>query len=401
MKSGHKSNSTIYVQNSLSSSEKSQFRRNRNIPFGNYGGNVYLQSQKLHTKKIVLLIFATILAAFIAPKVFAIIFPPPAEITIKAADVEMYVNEERPELTAEITTKNRESDILDKETAYTLRNFIDDLRSKPGYTLNCDGDGSSVGEFPISHQITEEITDMIDNKFKGKVNIKTEQGIFKVKEIDEPHKQELAEKAKAAYEQPMLALTFDDGPGPYTEDLLNSLEQGGTHATFFTVGKNVGNNPNAIKRMKEIGCELGNHSYDHTKLTKLSVAEMKSEIDQTNDAIRQITGEPASVLRVPYGATNDTLKQVCGMPMIQWSLDTLDWKTRNANSIVETVLTTAEDGDIILMHDIHEESVEAAKQLITSLQERGFKFVSVSEMAKARGHNLENGETYFSFHQGE
>ena len=195
----------------------------------------------------------------------------------------------------------------------------------------------------------------------------------------------------------MIALTFDDGPGKYTSTLLDTLEQYGAHATFFMVGKNVPKYPDEVKRMLEVGCELGNHSYDHAQLTKITPEEIQGQVNNTNGEIENAAGSPATLLRPPFGAVDDNVKQNVGMPMILWSVDTLDWKTKDANATIENVLTNAEDGDIILMHDIHEQSVEAAIQLIPALQEKGYKLVTVSEMAKARGVKLENGEKYFGF----
>lgn len=150
--------------------------------------------------------------------------------------------------------------------------------------------------------------------------------------------------------------------------------------------------------MKEIGCELGNHSYDHPKFTKISIADMQAQINDTNRAIEAITGEPASVLRPPYGLINEDVKQNVGMPMILWSVDTLDWKTRDTQATIDAVLENAGDGDIVLMHDIHEPTVNAAIELIGKLQDQGYSLVTVSELAKARGYELVNGEKYFGFY---
>lgn len=363
--------------------------------------SIYYQHKEHNPIKIVVSIVVIAAAALLVLKVFGLIFHQPAEIHLQVHDAEMYVNEEKPNFTANIECKDNTSTVVDEKSGFRIQNLIDRLNGNDGYTLASEGDGTKVGEFPIKASLAADIQTSLDNEWEDKVKVVMSSGTFRVKEIDEAHAKELADKAKAAYEQPMLALTFDDGPGPYTLDLLEALEKSGAHATFFMVGKNVPNYPDAVKKMGDIGCELGNHSYDHAKLTKLSIAEMQAEINQTNEAVRSITGRPSTVLRVPYGATNDSVNAVCGMPMIQWSVDTLDWKTRSTEATVENVLNYAEDGDIILLHDIHETSVEATKQLIPALQEKGFKLVTVSELAKARGHKLENGDTYFSFHKGK
>ena len=197
--------------------------------------------------------------------------------------------------------------------------------------------------------------------------------------------------------KPAIALTFDDGPGPRTMELLAQLEKYNAHATFFMLGQKVSSYPDAIRKMQEIGCELGNHSYDHPDLSKLDAAGIQSQISQTNEGIRGIAGNGATVLRPPYGAISSTLSSNAGMPMILWNIDTLDWKTRNAQSTIDAVMKDVKDGDIILMHDIHSETIDAALQLIPKLQAEGYQLVTVSELAASKGKTLLNGETYTDF----
>ena len=197
--------------------------------------------------------------------------------------------------------------------------------------------------------------------------------------------------------KPMVALTFDDGPGERTGELLAQLEKYNAHATFFMQGKNIPGKEDFVKKMKETGCELGNHSYDHPQLTKLSADKIANQMGTTNDLIQQAAGSTATVMRPPYGAINDTVRSSVGLPMILWSIDTLDWKTRNAQSSIDTVMNDVQDGDVILMHDIHTESIDAALVLIPKLEEAGYQLVTVSEMAKAKGVALQNGEKYVDF----
>ena len=197
--------------------------------------------------------------------------------------------------------------------------------------------------------------------------------------------------------KPMVALTFDDGPGERTGVRLAQLEKYNAHATFFMQGKNIPGKEDFVKKMKETGCELGNHSYDHPQLTKLSADKIANQIGTTNDLIQQAAGSTATVMRPPYGAINDTVRSSVGLPMILWSIDTLDWKTRNAQSSIDTVMNDVQDGDVILMHDIHTESIDAALVLIPKLEEAGYQLVTVSEMAKAKGVALQNGEKYVDF----
>ncbi len=197
--------------------------------------------------------------------------------------------------------------------------------------------------------------------------------------------------------KPMVALTFDDGPGNRTGELLNQLEKYNAHATFFMLGQKVASYKAEVQRMKELGCELGNHSYSHKNLAKLDAAGEKQQVDGTNNKISEITGSGATVMRPPYGSVGGAMKENVGLPMILWNIDTLDWKTRDAKATIDHVMGKVKDGDIILMHDIHPETIDAALELIPKLQEAGFQLVNVSEMAAAKGITLESGEKYTDF----
>ena len=196
----------------------------------------------------------------------------------------------------------------------------------------------------------------------------------------------------------MMALTFDDGPGERTHEILDMLEKYDAHATFFMQGIHVSKYANEVKRMRDIGCEIGNHSYNHPQLTGEADGGA-SQVAKTNELLKQACGQSATVLRPPYGAVDDKVKAAVGMPMILWNIDTLDWKTRDTQSTIDNVLNTADDGDIVLMHDIHSSTVDAALQLIPKLIENDYQLVTVSEMAEARGTVLQNGKVYTDFNK--
>ena len=188
--------------------------------------------------------------------------------------------------------------------------------------------------------------------------------------------------------RPMIALTFDDGPAAPDNRILAALEAVGGRATFFMVGQNVKGHPDIIRRMMADGCELGNHSWSHPQLNKLSAGEVRSQINRTNDAIAAVAGHGATVMRCPYGATGGSVKSVLGdmgYASILWSIDTLDWKTRNASSTVNSVLNNVKDGDIILMHSLYGATAEAVETMVPELVRRGYQLVTVSELAAARG----------------
>lgn len=198
-------------------------------------------------------------------------------------------------------------------------------------------------------------------------------------------------------DKPMVALTFDDGPGKRTGELLEALEKYDAHATFFMLGQKISQYKDVVKKMKEIGCELGNHSYDHTSLTSLGPDGVKKQMSDTNDKIKNAAGSKATLMRPPYGAINDTVKSNVGLPMILWNIDTLDWKTRNAEKTIDNVMKNVGDGDIILMHDIHTETIDAAVELIPKLEDAGYQLVTVSELAAAKDKKLKNGGKYTDF----
>lgn len=198
-------------------------------------------------------------------------------------------------------------------------------------------------------------------------------------------------------DKPMVALTFDDGPGKRTMELLEFLEDNNAKATFFMLGQNVSRYEDTLNKMVETGCELGNHSYNHPDLAKLSAAEIKEQMNKSNQLISELSGQSVTVMRPPYGSINATVKENVGLPMVLWSIDTLDWKTRNADATVSHVMENVQDGDILLMHDIHSETIDAVKKLVPKLQAEGYQLVTVSEMAQARGINMENGVKYGRF----
>lgn len=199
--------------------------------------------------------------------------------------------------------------------------------------------------------------------------------------------------------KPMVALTFDDGPSANTARILDCLEANGARATFFMVGNRIGKYPETVKRMVEIGCEPASHTFDHSYITKLSADALIANLNQVDAALQSVAGVSTVVMRPPGGFVNDAAKAALaqkGVPAIMWSIDTLDWKTRNAQSTIDVVLSTVQDGDIILMHDLYETSADAAVVLIPELMNRGYQLVTVSELAAMRGGVVPGG-VYHSF----
>lgn len=176
------------------------------------------------------------------------------------------------------------------------------------------------------------------------------------------------------------ALTFDDGPVADSRRLLRILKEHDVRVTFYYVGKNVQKYPSTVRDAALAGHQTGNHSWDHTKLTQLSSAQVKSQFSRTDTAIKQATGAKPTTVRAPYGAHNATVRAAAGRPLVHWSVDTLDWKYRDSARIVKTVRTNTRPGDIVLLHDIHKTTVDAVPGIIKALKERGFHLVTVDQL---------------------
>lgn len=178
-----------------------------------------------------------------------------------------------------------------------------------------------------------------------------------------------------------VALTFDDGPNTQsTMRLLHILEQEQVEATFFVLGQMVTAHPAAAAAIVEQGHEIANHSYSHPDLTRLSNEAIRNEVKKTDEAIFRTTGVLPQTFRAPYGAvTQDVIKQV-GLPMIHWEVDSLDWQLRDPQAISSKVLAEVRPGSIILMHDIHESSIDAVPAILSGLREKGYEFVTITTL---------------------
>lgn len=194
----------------------------------------------------------------------------------------------------------------------------------------------------------------------------------------------------------LIALTFDDGPGKDTKRLLDGLRKLGAHCTFFVVGQYANIYPSTIKQCYEDGHQIASHSYTHPFLTSLSDSEIRSEMQKTNDAVNKAVGCKLTLMvRPPYGDYNTRVLDVLGVPAFYWSDDSGDWWSgATANSVYNNTMKTAGDGDILLLHDSHSWSVDAALRIVESLQAQGYEFVTVSELFRRRGVELLPGHIY-------
>lgn len=197
--------------------------------------------------------------------------------------------------------------------------------------------------------------------------------------------------------KPMIALTFDDGPSVHTDRLLDAFKTHGGKGTFFLVGGNIDYRPDTVKRITAEGHEIGGHSIDHKELTRLSSDEIARQLSWTRDKMYEVTGVDSYIVRPPYGSHNDEVKRIAaglGIVFINWSVDTLDWKVRNADTVHNKIMNSVFDGAIILCHDIHKTTVDAMETVIPALIKEGYQLVSVSELLAAKHDKLIPGTVY-------
>lgn len=192
-----------------------------------------------------------------------------------------------------------------------------------------------------------------------------------------------------------IAFTFDDGPGDYTDKLLDALEKYHSKATFFVLGNRVNTYKKQLKREFDLGMEIGSHTWAHKNLNVISKSAVKSEIFKARDAIKKIIGQNPTVLRPPYGNFNKTVSKNAGVPMIYWSVDTEDWKHKNVKYVSKYIVKHARDGEIILLHDIHPTSVDGFIKALPELKKKGFELVTVSELYNIYGKKMKKGIMYY------
>lgn len=395
-------------------------------------------------KKLVGLFFGTVLLCVCVHAVWKNRTMP--VVTLEILDETIYQDEDVPMFSVQASTdKDAEKIMLERSKKYTVKDLLNDFNSGKGYQLKYQVDVAKEGTYSIKLEMDKTLQEKFLTKWGRKIQYVIEDGTLEVKnklgvwegekfkKFDNTYaknefiiskgdtyyfdkngkmvvgKQEILgvtyyfksdgkfdttkNKVNPAY--PMVALTFDDGPGKYTDKLLEALEEYNARATFFMLGQNVSKYPESIQKMKELGCELGNHTMDHKNLTKIELEEMELQIEGTNDLLKEIVGEGATLVRPPYGAVNSKVRENLQYPVIMWSIDTLDWEKKDAKAIADYTLEMVKDGDIILMHDIYEQTVDATIVMISKLTEQGYQLVTVSEMALTRGSVLENGVKYF------
>lgn len=267
---------------------------------------------------------------------------------------------------------------------------VDDSNIESKATNNESNNLNTTENKLDTNQATENNTVSIETKKESKITEETET-IAKSATTNK--------NRKIDAKKPMVALTFDDGPnGTATPKILNTLEKYGVVATFFDLGTCIKNYPKVVKREEELGCEVGSHTYSHQNLNTLSTKQIQKDINKAITIYENTLGHKPALVRPPYGNANATVKKAINYPLINWDIDTLDWKSRNAKSILKEIHKYSDyDGRIILMHGIYDSTAEAVETLVPELINKGYQLVTVSEMAEYKGVTLKPGKVYLNF----
>lgn len=231
-------------------------------------------------------------------------------------------------------------------------------------------------EFP-QMDFRTKVVDFVENR-----NRQEEKQLTEVLERDAKNSVLKGDANDSAQERDIeIALTFDDGPHPvWTEKLLDGLRERGICATFFVIGKSAEECPELIQRMLAEGNQVGNHTYSHVQLTACSEEEALEEIQKTQDILLQTAAFLPKYIRPPFGSWSEELEEQTNLQSVLWDVDPYDWKIQNTDQIVQRILEQTEDGSIILLHDVYEESVEAALKAADIFLERGYRFCTVDEI---------------------
>lgn len=191
-----------------------------------------------------------------------------------------------------------------------------------------------------------------------------------------------------------IAITFDDGPSKYTDQIIDIFNKHNSKATFFVLGENAIKYPEILIKMKDTGHQIGNHTFSHQKLNSITKNEAENEILQTQKAVFDIIGEYPTLLRPTYGTLGDTVRSLSNLPIIMWTIDSLDWQSKSPDEIFARSTQNLKPGDILLFHDIYDTTLVAIEKLVPYLIKQGYELVTVTELFDSV--NLKEGKAYFS-----
>lgn len=236
-----------------------------------------------------------------------------------------------------------------------------------------------------------EIADIIEEPVKLAEPV---QPVF-ASHLEDTIEEELTMTELEATPSKKIALTFDDGPHDETTPLiLELLNKHEAKATFFMLGKQAELYPDIVKQVFNDGHEIGNHTWDHPDLTLLDAEDMIQQFESTRDMIAAITGEAPMLIRPPYGKYDEAVQNIAPGPLINWSIDTIDWQDRDADQIMVNITDAVHEDGIILMHDVYPSTVEAVERILNTYGEQGYEFVTVSELLHFDRSEPVNGKVY-------
>ena len=243
-------------------------------------------------------------------------------------------------------------------------------------------------DYEIEPMVSEELSLHVNyNEIKACMNITIK--------LDKTYENE--DGSRVDKNKKIIALTFDDGPGTYTSNLVDILKDNKASVTFFMLGKNINIYKDTVLKVHESGMEIGYHSYNHKNFKRQKLEIIKEEFEKSNETLKSITGDTFHLIRPPYGEINDKIKEALDASFILWNIDTMDWRHKNCDYLVNYVLEKAEDGNIILFHDIHKTSVDAIEKLLPELYVNGYQVVTVSKLAEVTDTKLEYHKSYRYF----
>ena len=282
------------------------------------------------------------------------------------------------------------------EKIKTLKKYVDNMTQAKA-ALAAYKKSTTDADYKLANEKIKALTSSYEKNEKTTL---TTQLAASKKEIDKEKAAAAAAAEKAKYaNKKLIALSFDDGPGPVTTPkLLKILADNDVKATFFALGSQAQAYPDIIKSEAANGNEVASHTWDHKNLVTLTAAQQKKEILSAHDYINSLTGQNTNFFRPPYGSYNQTTLAQTNLAAVDWSIDTNDWKyVNNTPIVVQNAVNSAHDGAIILMHDIHSWSVDAVPQIIQQLKAKGYTFVTVSELLKAKEGGIEAGKVYTGY----
>lgn len=250
-----------------------------------------------------------------------------------------------------------------------------------------------ISEQSVTHNqnLGIDTTSREDKIINEEDNSKKNEILDENNDIDDKEKDNIKEKKPLKY----VALTFDDGPSSFTEEIIDLLQKYNYNATFFVLGNKLNlNYKDILKKSIKNGNEIGVHGYSHRSFTKMRQATMEEEITKTKKYIKNLTGYESTLVRPPYGNITKTIKNYNLGPYILWNNDTLDWKLRDANKISSRLINSIEDKSIILMHDTYLTTFKALEIILPYLKENNYVVTTVSKIYELNGITLENNKSY-------